>query len=386
MNTQRKLQKIRPHIAKNPEFDKFVTIGRIKLPVDEDEFLYFDIAFRVPKNIMDENSKLVEFILNDVTQIIQVENDKNDIKFKSVLLAKIAHEFKNPINTINAICVKLNNEIMKNPEMMLALQKLQNVNDEKINNLNFIASLCDYLLFLIEDLNTFVKIGLSKKDKKTDRKDNSSSEQVSEKSFNKKMTTLNLIHLIDFCYNLFFIKQAYDKSKPFLKITKTLASDLPEQFYTNEIKLKQVLINLLSNSYKFTVSGLINIDVRLVKYDNKSNIKFSIIDTGTGLDKTEMKNIFKPFATVDRNQVHNNHGSGLGLCIVTDILELFDSKVNVVSEVGKGSTFSFELENKFPKQHLYGEILENDKEDENFTIMTKLNTELKVGESNFLFE
>jgi len=227
-------------------------------------------------------------------------------------------------------------------------------------------------------------MGLSKKEKKIESKDSSGSE-ISDISFKKKMTLLNLNHLLDFCYNLFFIKQAYDTSRPFLKVTKNFANNLPEFFFTNEIKLKQILINLLSNAYKFTVSGMICLDVKMITQDNKSKVRFSVIDTGTGLDKSEIKSIFKPFGMLDRTQGHNNQGSGLGLCIVADILELFESKINLKSEVGKGSTFSFELENKktFPTQSLYNQIFENEEYDD-FNSLTKLNTEL-VGESNYYY-
>ena len=352
--------------------------------------MYFDISFRVPKNTLNNNSKLIEFIINDVTQVIQVENDKNDIRFKSILLAKIAHEFKNPINTINAISRKLNNEILKNPKLMSTMHtilKLPDVKDDKINNFSFIISLCDYLLFLIEDLNTFVKIGLSKKDKKGNRSilDSFSSSELSERSFTKKMTYLNLRQLLDFCYNLFYIKQAYDKSKPNLNVSKSYSLNLPDNFYTNETKLKQILINLLSNAYKFTVSGFVNLDVSIKNYENIKTLLFKVQDTGIGIDKDEMKNIFKPFGLIERNQSHNCHGSGLGLSIVNDILEMFESKIQVESQTGIGSTFYFELEVKNPNLLPYAKILEDDDEYDDLNILSSLNLQLNTEECKYIF-
>ena len=358
--SQRKLPKIYSIIAKIPEFRQFNKVGRIKFNTDANEFMYFDISLRIPQNNFDSyDNKVVEFILNDVTQVIQVENDKNDIRFKSILLAKIAHEFKNPINTINAISSILNTKIMQNPEVMQAIQKIQNINDNSINNFNFIMSLCDYLLFLIEDLNTFVKLGLGKKSHKGDKykdKDSMNSEP-SNKSFTSKMTVLNLSELLDFCYNLFFMRQAYDKGKPNLKIIKNY-SNIPDKFFTNEIKLKQVIINLLSNAYKFTISGFVSLNANLIKTpDDKSKVLFSVTDTGSGLDKEEISSIFIPFEVSKQNQ-HNCHGSGLGLSIVADILELFESKIKLESKVGQGSTFSFEIENKIQNNLSNNKILE----------------------------
>ena len=387
---QRKLQKIRPLIAGLPEFEKFLTVGRIKLPLsksyinfigpDCEEYMYFDISFRIPQNnIVDKNSKIVEFILNNVSEIIQVENDKNDIRFKSVLLAKIAHEFKNPINTINAICTNLNNKIQNSPELRRAMGKLQDNINNSTNNFNFIVSLCDYLLFLIEDLNTFVKMGINKKIDKDkgknkdvkaikDTKDNISfisDKSVSERSFTNKMNLLNLNQLLDFCYNLYYMKQAYDVGKPNLKILKHYSKNLPEKFYTNETKLKQILINLLSNAYKFTTSGFVKLLAKMVTKDNKQFILFSVTDTGTGIDKADVKKIFKPFEVAANSNVSNNcQGSGLGLSIVCDILELFGSKINLESEVGKGSTFSFELEHKDKQDYQFDKILEDEDDHE----------------------
>ena len=274
---------------------------------------------------------------------------------------------------------------MENPELMKAIQKIQNIKDNNINNFNFIASLCDYLLFLIEDLNSFVKFGLLKKVQKEKKdKDHSStvSEHSIEKSFNTRMTYLNLRQLLDFCFNLFYIKQAYDSSKPFLKITKDYSPDLADKFYTNEIKLKQVIINLLSNAYKFTVSGFVKLSAKLITYDNKKCVFFSIIDTGSGIEKDEMNLLFKPFEIVNRNQIHNCHGSGLGLSIVADILELFESKIHLESVPGKGSTFSFELEHRIPK-NISCKILEDDEDDENVKFMA--NSVAKDVESNHIF-
>jgi len=359
----KKLPRIGSIINGLKEFANFVTVGRIKLEFEENEFCYYDISFRIPPNTFSQKSKVIEFILNDVTQIIQIENDKNDINFKSMLLAKIAHEFKNPINTINAVCSNLNSKIMQNPEIMAELKAIQGVSDNSLNNFNFISSLCEYLLFLIEDLNTFIKRGLNKnKNTKNSVLSETQYETESEKSFKAEMTVLNLTKLLDFCYNIFYIRQAYDKSKPMLKILKDYCKSLPTYFYTNETKLKQVLINLISNAYKFTVSGYVTLMAKFMEYEDKNTILFSIIDTGSGIEANELPNLFTPFKKINKNQRFNCQGSGLGLSIVKDILHNFDSKIQVKSESGKGSTFSFELEDKNKANISRSRIIKEDNE------------------------
>jgi CheY-like chemotaxis protein len=109
----------------------------------------------------------------------------------------------------------------------------------------------------------------------------------------------------------------------------------------NEVRLKQVIINLLSNSFKFTLNGKIILSVDIIS-DKKLRIRIS--DTGVGFNKDEIKDIFSPFSQVYSNQNLNRNGSGLGLYIVKDILKGFGSDIQYDSQKDIGSTFWFDIE------------------------------------------
>ena len=113
--------------------------------------------------------------------------------------------------------------------------------------------------------------------RKSDKNTNSSRSIVSNQENNIKMTCVNLENLIDFCYNIFYIRQAYDFGKEKLKILKKFVKEnLPEKIFSHEGKLKQLLINLMSNAYKFTVTGYIEISCEKI-YDTELNKKRQLI-------------------------------------------------------------------------------------------------------------
>jgi hypothetical protein len=114
---------------------------------------------------------------------------------------------------------------------------------------------------------------------------------------------------------------------------------IPVYVNYDEKSLKHILINLLSNAYKFTNNGYIKLTVR--KIENKLYIEVS--DTGSGILNEEQEKIFDPFYVAASNQDRNIDGSGLGLYIVKEFVEKLGSKLNFQSEYGKGSKFFFEL-------------------------------------------
>ena len=124
-------------------------------------------------------------------------------------------------------------------------------------------------------------------------------------------------------------------------------SDLPYGIRADEKRLRGVLINLLGNAVKFTDKGGVTFRVKLLpstkEKSNSSTILFEIKDTGIGIPVDKIKEIFEPFHQVGDYR-HAIQGTGLGLTISTQLVNLMNSELKVVSEVGKGSTFSFEVE------------------------------------------
>ena len=125
--------------------------------------------------------------------------------------------------------------------------------------------------------------------------------------------------------------------------------------WVDEIRLKQILQNLLNNAIKFTQNGQIELEVSSTNInDSSSKIKFSVKDTGIGIKKGNKKKILEAFTQEDNSTTRNYGGTGLGLTITNSLLKLMNSKLEIDSEPNVGSTFSFELDLKseFCNNHL----------------------------------
>jgi PAS domain S-box-containing protein len=130
-----------------------------------------------------------------------------------------------------------------------------------------------------------------------------------------------------------------------LPIAINIATDLSE-IVIDRRRIQQVLINLLGNAIKFTPEhGQITLDVYLEKPINDPHqfICFAVTDTGIGIDTADLPQLFQPFVQIDRNLNRQYEGTGLGLALVKQIVELHGGGVSVQSELGQGSCFAFKL-------------------------------------------
>jgi CheY-like chemotaxis protein/anti-sigma regulatory factor (Ser/Thr protein kinase) len=113
---------------------------------------------------------------------------------------------------------------------------------------------------------------------------------------------------------------------------------------TDVTKLRQTLLNLLSNASKFTERGTITLTVeRLSGTDAEDRIRFTVADTGIGMTAQQMSNLFQPFVQADSSTTRKYGGTGLGLAITKRIAEMMAGKIDVTSQPGHGSTFILEL-------------------------------------------
>jgi len=120
-----------------------------------------------------------------------------------------------------------------------------------------------------------------------------------------------------------------------------ISSDLPAFLYGDDLRVKQILINLLSNAFKYTRKGTVTLRVsceRVGKRDTR--LSMSVIDTGIGMRRKDMSNLFTDYSQVDTRANRMIEGTGLGLAIVKGFVDLMDGRVTVDSEYGKGSTFN----------------------------------------------
>jgi nitrogen-specific signal transduction histidine kinase len=254
-----------------------------------------------------------EFIFNDVTRSKLIEQNKAEFKYKTLFLSKVAHEFKNPLLCICELVDQVNESISNN---MRSFGSKDNVNDI----LKQIKSMSNYLIILVKDMDCFSENNSKKIEKRID------------------IDKINLLDIINFCSDIVYslIKKLHKETHVQFKVIKD--QNLPTFITTDEIKLKQILINLLSNSIKYTQYGNINLNITL----DGGKLKFQVDDTGRGMTDQQKANLFIPFSN-DFDKL-NKASSGLGLSIVKELVELLGSKLDYTSIPSKGSTFWFYLD------------------------------------------
>lgn len=151
----------------------------------------------------------------------------------------------------------------------------------------------------------------------------------------------------------------YSLEKKGLEMLLDIQEDLPRFVWADEIRLKQVLVNLLSNAVKFTEEGEIRLIINLVKElpNNEVILHFCVTDTGVGIHPDKLNEIFKAFTQEDSSITKKYGGTGLGLTISNRLLELKDSKLEVKSELGKGSCFCFDVKLKSERDQFDNDLL-----------------------------
>jgi len=300
-------------IEKNRIFFKdFTYFGHKSL---ENQFC-LEIFARVKKNILNEYT--IEFLFNDASRTKILEEVKQKEIFKKIFLAKTAHEFKNPLISIKEIIYQSYDYIKNN---------YFERKSDLLENFSLVKALVEFMLNLITD---FSFLSAHDKLKATIHKSN-----------------VNLEKITKFCVSV--TKSIISKSSltnSNIKISSQIDPNLPSKIVTDEVKLKQILLNLLSNSVKFTKIGWIKMKLKKVNFNEKSYVKFIIVDTGTGIDSSISKNLFEEFTKT--HKMNNVFGSGLGLSVVKELTNLLGTEIEYTRDDIKGLTkfhFCIELNN-----------------------------------------
>ncbi len=135
---------------------------------------------------------------------------------------------------------------------------------------------------------------------------------------------------------------AYKAHDKLIEIANLVNASVPDGLVGDPGRLRQVLINLIGNSVKFTEKGEVELRVELVnESENKAMIRFSIRDTGIGISQEDIQKLFQPFSQVDASNARKYGGTGLGLTICKKLVELMGGEIGVISDIGIGSTFWF---------------------------------------------
>lgn len=262
------------------------------------------------KNNMDEFTGYIGTVV-DIS--VHKQNEKvleekrhieRSLKFKSEFLASMSHEIRTPLNGILSMT-----------ELLLESE----LNQEQQEYAEMVFSSSKTLRSIVNDILDLSKLEAGKV-------------SIDESNFNLKY----FMKEIESVYK----RMAQQKK---LDFTVTFNDNIPEIIQTDRRRLMQVLTNLLRNALKFTEKGSITVNLNCIQKKNKDRLRLEITDTGIGINKEDIGNLFSDYYQVSRTLREELEGTGLGLSISKKLVELLGGEIGVTSKEGIGSTFWFEI-------------------------------------------
>ncbi|MCB2196687.1 MAG: response regulator [Bacteroidetes bacterium] len=224
---------------------------------------------------------------------------------KTDFLARVSHEIRTPLNAILGFAEQL---------------KQTELNNSQQEYVNIINKSSEHLLSLINDILVLSKI------------------EAGQIRFDK--SPFKLTYTIEYLYKAMLVK-AQEKQIDF---TYHIDQSLDQVLLGDQFRLRQILINMLSNAIKFTNSGSVKLNCFLDEEKNDSvRVKFEVADTGIGIHPKNLKEIFKRFKQADPSITKTYGGTGLGLAICKNLIELQAGTLSVSSEESVGTTFTFAI-------------------------------------------
>ncbi|MDJ1174212.1 ATP-binding protein [Roseofilum capinflatum] len=265
---------------------------------------------RIPINTQDEIASLsqtlnalMERVQHRTEQLLEAKDSAEQAnQAKSTFLAKMSHELRTPLHAILGFT-----QIMVKDKHLLGKHQEQ---------LQTIYSSSQHLLGLINDILDLSKIEAGKL-------------EVLPHSFDLPTFIHHLESMLEF-----------KAKKKGLDLNMNIPGNVPQYLYTDEKKLRQILLNLLSNAIKFTDKGSVSLTLTLG--DRPDTLQFTVSDTGTGIATEELDQLFQPFEQTQSGK-QSQEGTGLGLTISRQLVNLLGGELSVSSEINQGTTFSFDL-------------------------------------------
>lgn len=275
--------------------------------------------------ILDTYEEVLGYIIivDDLTDKIQIINELEEAKkqadianrAKSTFLTQMSHEIRTPLNTILGM-----------DEMILREEK-----SEKIRGYaKYIKGASDNLLGIINDVLDLSKLEAGRV-------------RIVEANYYLPDTIRNVLNIVDLT-----------REEKGLAFELDIDTTIPEVLYGDELRIKQIITNIMTNAVKYTDKGKIIMCLHWKKLsESKIELMISVEDTGRGIRKEDMDKLFKPYERLSENTNHMIEGHGLGLPITKELIDLMGGRMEVESEFGKGSVFSVYI----PQSVVQGEEL-----------------------------
>lgn len=236
------------------------------------------------------------------SELVAARNEAQQASLtKSRFLANMSHEIRTPMNGILGMTEVI---LEQNPEAGIK-KKVQIIRESALN-----------LLSLINGILDLSKIESGKL-------------ELEEGYFEPRQLIKEVINTVEY--------SAHAKG---LKLYATISEQTPAAFSGDVLRLRQILINLLGNAIKFSSEGTVVLSINSFRSElSRSMLQIQVKDQGLGMDEATLKKIFSPFEQADKSTTRKFGGSGLGLSITKQLVELMNGKIEVESRLGEGSTF-----------------------------------------------
>ncbi|MBR4153705.1 MAG: response regulator [Selenomonadaceae bacterium] len=229
-------------------------------------------------------------------------------KAKSQFLAQMSHEIRTPINAV----LGMNEMILRESKTAAILEYAANIQSAGRTLLTLINSILDF-------------------------------SKIEDGKMEIVPVRYETMHLIDDLVNM-TLERAKKKG---LELKTEIDSRIPRSLYGDDVRLRQVITNILTNAVKYTHKGSVTLSIAAEDADADTlKLRVKVTDTGIGIHPEDIDKLFLSFQRLDEEKNRNIEGTGLGISIVQKLLDMMGSKLEVESEYGKGSTFSFTIKQK----------------------------------------